>query len=460
MQSEKDMKQDVNIWTSRFAFLISAAAASIGLGSLWRFPYVAGTNGGGAFVVLYIVFIALLCAPIIIAEMIIGKKGGGSTVASLKHLVSSENANGMWKAIGWISLLIPFFGLSMYSVIAGWCVEYARLSIFQGFVGIDAESSKGIFAHLVSSPMHQLLVQSLFIVAVAWVVGKGLHAGIERISRIKMTALFIVLLGIVAYNAFSVGLMPSIDFMFKPDFSKMTSVGVLAAFGQALFSTGIGVGVLMTYSAYLPKGISLPQSGVLLSIAVVVVALLAGLAIFPTVLHYGLAPAEGPNLIFVTMPIAFAQMPGGQFIAIVFFCLFALAAFTSAVGLLEPVVAWVMERTQWSRRRAAFIAASAVWLVSLPSLLSFNVLKDLFPLNFIPFLKGKTVFDILDFGIANVMLPLNGLLIALFAGWVINKASTRAEFGTHGRLFPLWRFALCYASPLAIAGLMWSLIRS
>jgi NSS family neurotransmitter:Na+ symporter len=144
----------------------------------------------------------------------------------------------------------------------------------------------------------------------------------------------------------------------------------------------------------------------------------------------------------------------------VFFCLFALAAFTSAVGLLEPVVAWVMERTQWSRRRAAFIAASAVWLVSLPSLLSFNVLKDLFPLNFIPFLKGKTVFDILDFGIANVMLPLNGLLIALFAGWVINKASTRAEFGSHGRLFPLWRFALCYASPLAIAGLMWSLIRS
>lgn len=454
------MKQDLNIWTSRFAFLYSAAAASIGLGSLWRFPYVAGTNGGGAFVLMYILFIALLCAPIIIAEMVIGKKGGGSTVQSLKNLVSSENASGKWKAIGWISLLVPFFGLSMYSVIAGWCVEYARLSIFSGFSGVDADASGAIFGNLVATPSHQLVVQGLFIVAIAWVVGKGLHAGIERISQIKMTALFIVLLGIVIYNAMSVGLTPSIEFMFKPDFSKLTGAGVLAALGQALFSTGIGVGVLMTYSAYLPKGISLPQSGVLLSIAVVVVAMLAGLAIFPTVLHYGLAPAQGPNLIFVTMPVAFAQMPGGQFIAIVFFCLFALAAFTSAVGLLEPVVAWVMERTQWSRRRAAFTSAFAVWLISLPSLLSFNVLKDVFPLDFIPFLKGKTFFDILDFGIANFMLPLNGLLIALFAGWVIRRASTVDEFKGDGLVYKVWRFALCYLSPLAIAGLMWSLFTS
>jgi NSS family neurotransmitter:Na+ symporter len=452
------MKQDVNIWTSRFAFLYSAAAASIGLGSLWRFPYVAGTNGGGAFVLMYILFIALLCAPIIIAEMVIGKKGGGSTVASLKKLVSAENASGKWRCIGWISLLVPFFGLSMYSVIAGWCVEYARLSIFKGFDGVDGEASKNIFTNLVATPSHQLVIQALFIAAIAWVVGKGLHAGIERISRIKMTALFIVLLGIVAYNAASVGLMPSIDFMFKPDFSKLTGAGVLAAFGQALFSTGIGVGVLMTYSAYLPKGISVPQSGVLLSVAVVAVALLAGLAIFPTVLHFGLAPAQGPNLIFVTMPVAFAQMPGGHFIAIVFFCLFALAAFTSAVGLLEPVVAWIMERTQWSRQRAAAAAAFGVWVISLPSLLSFNVLKDVFPLDFIPFLKGKTVFDILDFGIANVMLPLNGLLIALFAGWVLSKASTAAEFKSDRGVYQVWRFALCYASPLAIAGLMWSLL--
>ncbi len=453
------MKQELNIWTSRFAFLYSAAAASIGLGSLWRFPYVAGTNGGGAFVLLYILFIALLCAPIIIAEMFIGKKGGGSTVASLQNLVHSENANGFWKSIGWISLLVPFFGLSMYSVIAGWCVEYSRLSIFQGFAGIDGEASKNLFTQYVASPAHQLIIQAAFIAGVAWIVGKGLHAGIERISRIKMTALFVVLLGIVAYNAASVGLAPSIDFMFKPDFSKITGVTVLAAFGQALFSTGIGVGVLMTYSAYLPKGISLPQSGVLLSIAVVLVATLAGLAIFPTVLHFGLAPAEGPNLVFVTMPVAFAQMPGGYFVSIAFFCLFALAAFTSSVGLLEPVVAWVMERTGWSRQKSACLAALAVWAVSLPSLLSFNVLGKVFPLSFISLFKDKTFFDLLDFGIANFMLPLNALLIALFAGWVINKTSSRQEFRHGSRFFPLWRFALCYASPLAISGLIWSLLR-
>jgi NSS family neurotransmitter:Na+ symporter len=454
------MKQANTIWTSRFAFLYSAAAASIGLGSLWRFPYVAGTNGGGAFVLMYIVFIALLCAPIIIAEMFIGKKGGGSTVASLQNLVRTENASGKWKAIGWISLLVPFFGLSMYSVIAGWCVEYSRLAIFRGFSDVTAESSKNLFGNFVASPLHQGAIQVVFIAAVAWVVGKGLHAGIERISRIKMTALFVVLLGIVIYNAASVGLGASIDFMFKPDFSKVTGVNVLAAFGQALFSTGIGVGVLMTYSAYLPKDISLPQSGVLLSIAVVLVAILAGLAIFPTVLHFGLAPAEGPNLIFVTMPVAFAQMPGGYLISIVFFCLFALAAFTSSVGLLEPVVAWVIERTGWSRQKAAYSAATAVWVVSLPSLLSFNVLAKVFPLDFIGFLKGKTFFDLLDFGISNVMLPLNGLLIALFAGWVINKTTSRLEFAQGSTLFPLWRFALCYASPLAIVGLMWSLVRT
>lgn len=442
------------VWTSKLAFLVAAAAAAIGLGSLWRFPYVAGANGGGAFVLLYIAFVLAICVPIMIAEMAMGRRGHGSVIGSMRRLIDAEGASPVWRMIGWLSLLIPFFGLSYYSVVAGWGVDYARLAIFRGFTGVDARGSLAIFDELIASPARQALFQFSFIAAVAMVVALGVRRGIEVVSRIKMTALFIVLAGLVLYNAATVGLGPALHFLFYPDFGAITGAGVLTALGQALFSTAIGVGVLMTYSAYLPRGVSLPQSAAMVSGSVIFIAMMAGLAIFPSVLFHGLEPTEGPNLIFVTLPVAFGGMPGGRIVSIAFFCLIALGAFTTAVGMLEPVVAWLIERTGWRRSPLAFLTGFAVWLVGLPSLLSFNLLKDVHPLGFLPPFTNKTFFDVLDFGIANFLLPLNALLIALFAGWAIRKTITPAETDLSPGAFRAWHFVLAIVAPAAIVGLM------
>ncbi|WEK47878.1 MAG: sodium-dependent transporter [Candidatus Andeanibacterium colombiense] len=441
------------VWSSKLSFLYSATAAAIGLGSLWRFPYVAGVNGGGAFVLVYILFVALLCIPVILAEMFIGKRGSGSTVASVNRMVREEGAWGGWRSIGWLSLLIPFFGLSYYSVIAGWCLDYARLSVFHGFAGITPEQSQAAFGDLMASPARLLALQAVFIATAVLVVSRGLKGGIERISQIKITAMFAILLFMVIYNAFNFGLAKAGGFLFAPDFSQLTAKAVLAAFGQALFSTGIGIGVLMTYSAFVPPGISLPQSSALLSLAVVIVASMAGLAIFPIVFNFGLSPDQGTNLIFVTVPIAFGQMTGGRLISILFFGLIAIGAFTSAVGMLEPVVAWLEERVRIGRTRICMLLGLAIWLVGLPSMLSFNLMADVHPLSFIPLFAKSGVFDVLDMGIALILLPLNALLIALFVGWGVRRVTVNAELGD-GWLITYWRLILRYLAPAAIVALL------
>jgi NSS family neurotransmitter:Na+ symporter len=401
-----------DIWSSPLGFLLATSAAAIGLGSLWRFPYVAGANGGGAFVIVYIAVIAAICVPLMIAEMAMGRRGHGSVVSSMARLVRAENVSPAWRVIGWLSLIVPFFGLSYYSVVAGWGVDYAREAIFSGFAGTTGESSRALFSTLIGSPWRQGLFQFAFIMGVAIIVGAGVQRGIEFVSRIKMTALFVILIGIVLYNAATVGIGSSVRFLLYPDFSAMTGASLLTATGQALFSTAIGAGVLMTYAAYLPKGVSIPQSAGMVSLAVVFISLMAGLAIFPIVFSSGLAPSEGPNLIFVSLPVAFGSMPGGRIISIAFFSLIALGAFTTAVGMLEPVVAWLIEATGLRRGWLALMAATAVWLVGLPSLLSFSVLKDVHPLGAIKGFADKTFFDMLDLGIAELLLPANALLIA------------------------------------------------
>lgn len=444
------------VWSSKLTFLYSATAAAIGLGSLWRFPYVAGVNGGGAFVLVYIFFVALLCVPVILAEMFVGKRGSGSTVASVDRVVREEGAWKFWRTVGWLSLLIPFFGLGYYSVIAAWCVDYARMAIFEGFDGVSAEQSKASFDALMASPTRLMILQTIFVGGAVLVVSQGLQRGIERISKIKITAMFAVLSFMVLYNAVNFGLGEAGSFLFAPDFSQLTPKSILAAFGQALFSTGIGIGVLMTYSAFVPKGISLPQSSALLSLAVVIVALLAGLAIFPIVFHFGLEPEAGANLIFVTVPMAFGQMTGGRLISILFFGLFAIGAFTSAVGMLEGVVAWLDEKLKLGRKKVCMIVGVAIWLVGVPSALSFNALSDIHPLSFIPFFATSTFFDVLDMGIAMILLPLNALLIALLVGWGVSKTTAVSELGD-GALISYWRFILRYLAPIAIVVMLMGL---
>ena len=443
-----------DVWTSNVAFLFATGAAAIGLGSLWRFPYVAGANGGGAFVIVYILFVIAICIPIMIGEMALGRTGGGSALASVRNLAREAGASKAWRAIGWFSIAIPFFGLSYYSVVAGWALDYARLAIGTGFDGVDAAASTAIFDEAISSPLRQGLLQLAFIAAAAFVVARGVQRGIEVISKVKMVALFVVIVGLVIYNAATVGLGPSVRFLLVPDFSALTSASILTAFGQSLFSTAIGVGVLMTYSAYLPRGGSLSGSACIVSGAVIFIAMMAGLAIFPTVLHYGLTPATGPNLIFVTLPVAFGQMIGGRIVSIIFFSLISLAAFTTAIGMLEPVVSWVKEKTGWGRGRATALTATLIWLVGVPSLLSFSVMKDVHPLGWFGPFAQKTFFDVLDFGIAEFLLPVNALLLALFVGWALSKRIGGTELDLSGLAYRLWRFAIRFLAPVAIVGLL------
>lgn len=443
------------VWSSKLGFILATAAAAIGLGTLWRFPYVAGANGGGAFVLIYAAFVVCLCIPLMIAEMAMGKRGHGSVVATMRRLVSDEAASPLWRVIGWLSVAVPFFGLSYYSVVAGWCVDYAREAVFHGFPGADANSSKALFETLIAGALRQSLFQFGFVLLVAVVVALGVQKGIETISKIKMAALAIVLVGLVIYNAVTFDISESVAFLLRPNFEAVTGASLLTAFGQALFSTAIGAGVLMTYSAYLPRGVSIAQSSAIVSLSVIVVAMLAGLAIFPIALSSGMGVAEGPNLIFVTLPVAFGQMPGGRLVGIVFFALVSLGAFTTAVGMLEPVVAVLRELTGWRRAPVAFGAAFAIWLIGLPSLLSFGPLANFHPLALVPGFETKTFFDALDFGIAELLLPINALLIAIFAGWIMRTVMKPSEdFSARG--LAIWRRAIRFPVPVAIVVLLLS----
>lgn len=442
-------------WTSRTAFLAAAVGAAVGLGNLWRFPYVAGENGGGAFILLYIGFVFLLGVPIMAAEMVIGRRGHNSAVTSMTRLVEGERLSPAWKAIGWLSLLIPFVGLSYYSVVAGWMIDYVWVALTRSFGAFTSESAGAMFAARTGDTARQVILHAAFIAVTVAIVSRGVNRGIEAAAKIMMPGLFILLVGLVIYNTAALGIGSAVTFLFTPDFSRLTTESVLMALGQAFFSIAIGVGVIMTYSAYLPRNISLPGSAALICGADTFVALLGGLAIFPIVFAYGLDAGAGPGLIFVTLPVAFGQMPGGQIVGAAFFLLLFCAAFTTAIGMLEPMVSWLEEKTSHNRPRMTVTAGVVAWAIGLPSVLSFNALADFHPLAWFNGLADKTSFDILDFLIANFLLPLNALLIALFVGWALSREASVDELGIgEGLRYRGWRAVVAVLGPVAIVGIM------
>lgn len=441
-------------WSSNAAFLLAQIAAAIGLGSLWRFPYLTGRNGGAAFVLVYIGFVIFLSIPIMLSEMIIGKCGRGSASHSVAATMRATGASRGWGAIGVLSNLIAFLGLSYYSVVASWCIDYARRAIFFGFASETTSSANAAFADASSSVPQQLLLFSAFLLVTASVVSLGLSRGIETLSRVKVIALLVTLLAIIASNAVTFGLGPAAGYLFAPNFAALTPMAILTALGQALFSAGVGVGVMMTFSAYSPEKLSLPRAGALIALAVIIVSILAGLAIFPPVLHFALHPEEGPGLIFVTLPVAFSIMGGGRILAIAFFTLFTLSAFASGVGLLEASVAWLRERTGWTRPKAAFLTAFAIWLAGLAPLLSFGPMKRLYPLEAVELLQNKTVFDLFDMLIGSFLLPINAALIGILAGWVMSRKQAAAASGLSGCLLLVWRALAGVIAPASIATLM------
>lgn len=444
-----EQQAPATLWSSRTAFLLATIGGAVGLGNLWRFPYIAGDNGGGGFVLIYLGFVFLLGLPIMAGEMLLGRRGHGSAVNSIATLVRSEHASPLWKSIGWLSLLVPFVGLSYYAVVAAWAIDYLVLAATDAFHGFDGSAAGSAFEARIDQPAYQAMLHALFMAMTVWVIARGVNNGIERASKILLPALFVVILILVLYGIVSADFMAAFEFLFRPDFSAVTGHSILIALGQALFSLGIGVGLLITYSAYMPKSFSIPQSAAIICVGDTLAAILAGLAIFPIVFANNLDPAEGPGLIFVTLPIAFGSMPGGHFIGTLFFLLLLFAAYTTALGMLEPIVAWLEEKYPGKRRLLAVVAGFAIWVLGLGSVLSFSIAADLHPLGFIGI--ERNFFGLADFTIANVLLPVNALLIALFAGWALKYAAIDDEFaGEHRTWRVYWRFAIRYIAPIAI----------
>lgn len=446
-----------NAWSSRPAFLMAAVGGAVGLGNLWRFPYIAGEYGGGGFVIIYFAFVFFLGVPLMAGELLLGRRGHRSPVNSIAALVRDENARPFWRIIGWISILVPFVGLSYYAVVAAWAIDYLMLAGVDGFNGFDGASSGNTFNLRIDQPVYQASLHALFVALTVWVVANGVNKGIERASKILMPALFVVILTLVIYGMVAGDFAAAAKFLFNPDFGSLTGESYLVALGQALFSLGIGVGLMITYSAYMPRDYSLRASATIVCIGDTFAALLAGFAIFPIVFASGLDPAEGPGLIFVTLPIAFGNMTGGHLFGTLFFVLLLFAAFTSAIGMLEPVVAWLEERRPGRRKQMAMIGGLAVWVLGLGSVFSFSFMGDWQPLGFIGI--EKNFFGLADFTVANVLAPVNAFLIALFAGWVLRKKAVDEEFSSDSAAWKAyWQVANRYLAPAALIIVMIDLL--
>ena len=444
----------VKTWSSRLAFLCATIGASVGLGNLWRFPYVAGENGGGAFVLVYLAIILLLCVPLVMAELALGRRGGKSPVGTMIRLCKEGGHAGFWKAIGWLSVISPVFALCFYTVVAGWSMDYAIQALRGVFVSITPGAATAQFDALLASPGRLILWHSLYMAATVFVVGLGLRRGIERVTSFMLPALFVMLLLLAAYGHLEGAPGAAWRFMFNPDFSSLTWRSLLLALGQALFSVTVGTGALLTYGAYLSRDSRLPGSSWLIAISDTMAALLAGLAIFPIVFASGLDPAGGMGLMFVTLPVALGAMPGGHFFSVVFFTLVFFAAFTSSLAMLEPIVSYMEDRGR-KRFRTAAIAGAFIWLAGFSCVLSFNILSQFKPLSFIPLYRGRDLFSIIEFTVSNIMLPLTALLVALFAGWVMSSALLREEMGLRGdRVFQTWRFLVRWLAPVGVGSVL------
>jgi len=438
-------------WSSNYLFLLASIGSTVGLSNIWKFTYLAGENGGGAFVLIYLVSLVTMGIPILAAELMIGRRGGRSMVGTLQVLSKKDGISRHWTTFGWVAMIGVFLILSFYCVIAGMTLDYTITSLFGELNNLNATSAVSYYNDMLASPLRLMLSQFVFVVATGWIVAKGVQEGLEKSTSWMTPALFIILVALVIYAMFAGDFLEGVSFLFNPDFSKITAKVALAAFGQAFFSLGIGVGVMLTYGAYMPRTSSILKSSIIISFSDGFAAILAGLAIFPIVFKYGLSPTEGPGLIFMTLPIAFGQMPGGGFIGALFFILLFFAALTSSISLLESIISHLEEVWKLGRMKITIIVSFLLWIVGLATVFSFNIWADFHPLNMVKPLEGKTIFGLIDYLGSNLLMPIGGILMALIAGWLISKEVSKDELQLKDqRLFLLWHILIRFVAPTAV----------
>jgi NSS family neurotransmitter:Na+ symporter len=441
-------------WSSGFTFILAAVGAAVGLGNIWKFPYIAGVSGGGAFVLVYLGCVVFVAIPILIAELLIGRRGASSPPVAMAVLAESAGRSKGWKIVGWMGVTVGFLIATYYSVIAGWTLSYIGKAA-NGFGGASPAEVAGQFDDLLASPVTMTIWHTIFIVTALFIVGRGLQDGIERAVKTLMPSLFFMLLVMIGYAAVAGDFKAGFDFLFNFDFSKVTGAVVLAAVGQAFFSISVAMGLMMVYGAYVPKDVSLTRSAFIIAGTDTLIALLAGLMIFPLVFGNGLDPAEGPGLIFKTLPAAFAGMPGGSIFGALFFLLLAFAAITSIIAVIEPIIAYAIDKWHMQRKNACIVFGFLAWLIGIATVLSFNLWQNFTPLDMIRALEGKTIFDLIDYFTANVLMPLGAILIAIFVGWRMRPDDLTDELPAMGpALFKVWLLMIRVVVPIAILAIL------
>ena len=440
MEIQKQLKSH-GAWIGKWTFILAATGSAVGLGNIWGFPYKAGTNGGGAFVLIYLGCILIIGLPIMISEIIVGRRAGNSPINAMKKIAIESNRSSIWQLVGWSGIFAGILILSFYSVIAGICLNY----IFIAFTSNGLISSPDQFSSVISSPINLIAWHTIFIVLTALIVSAGVKDGIGRMVKILMPMLGFLMIFMVVYSMINGNFSQAMSFLFAPDFSNVTSDTLLQAMGQAFFSLSLGMGSIMAYGAYMPKNQNVVNSSFTVASLDTLIAILAGLAIFPIIFAFNLEPNSGPGLVFVSMLSAFNQMQFGQLIGPLFFILLSVAALSSSISLLEPGVAYLSEEGVLSRKSSAIIISIFIWILGLGSAFSFNIWSDF---NLI---GNKNFLDSMDFLANQILLPLGGMLIAIFVGWYMDKSLIKSEVGvTNSLLYRMWRFFVKFVAPLCV----------
>lgn len=436
------MEERRDQWTSKLGFILASAGAAIGLGAIWKFPYVTGMSGGGAFFLIFVIFTLIIGFPMLISEYIIGRSTGKEAISAYKKLAP----NSLWVWIGRLGVLGCFLLLTFYSVVGGWVLLYSLLSV-PGQIILDGANYEALFGTIIGNPLITILGLLLFTIANVIVVSLGIQNGIERANKYMMPLLFIFFIILVVRALTLEGAMEGVKFFLAPDFSNITAESLLYALGQSFFSLAVGFSCMVTYSSYLQKDVSLTQSaGTVVSLNIFV-SLLAGLAIFPVVFALGFEPAEGPGLLFMVLPAAFAQLPFGELFLSLFLWLFLFAVLTSSFSLYEIIVAAFTANGKHSRKKVTWILGVVLFFVAFPSALSSSTMSGVE-------IFGKSIFDATDYLVSNIMLPLGSLLIALFIIHKADKVLVKEEFhlGGSGALtnYNVWRFLMTWVVPILI----------
>ncbi|WP_404345240.1 sodium-dependent transporter [Vreelandella venusta] len=430
-------------WLGRWGFMLAATGSAVGLGNIWKFPYITGEYGGGAFVLVYLACILAVGVPVMMTEIAFGRRGRGSPIDAIRRVVNESGRSSMWSLIGWMAMLCGFMILSFYVVVAGWSFSYLWKMLSGGLAGTSVDDMAAVFGANNANPITLGGWSTLVTLLTMVIVGKGVQEGIEKNVSWMMPGLVLMLVLLIVFGVFSGGFGDAVSFLFSFKAGSLSSEGMLAALGHAFFTLSLASGAILTYGSYLPKGASIGRTTLSVAVADTVVALMAGLAIFPVIFANGMNPGEGPGLIFMSLPLAFQAMPMGTLFGVLFFLMLSMAALTSSISMVEATVSWLCDNKGMSRKSAAWATGIVLWLISTLAMLSFNLGADWT-------LAGKNFFDWLDYLTSRWMMPLGGLGMVLLAGFVLKSETFRDELGLAPLPYALWLTMVRYVSPLGI----------